>query len=299
MPIQVEVWGDYACFARCELKTERVSYDVMTPSAARGLLESIYWHPGLRWVIDRIHVCAPIRFTNIRRNEVKDVISARRAKTVMEKGQGELYLAASESIQQRAAMVLRDVHYVIDAHFDMTDAAAPGDNPGKFQDIIKRRLEKGQCYSMPYFGTREFPAQFRRCTESPPCPDELKGREGLWQPYPVEYKRGKPKEGTEDTLQLCGQAMCLEEMLCCEIPRGALYYGEPRRRTEVDFTPELRQEVRALLEEMHALYARGSTPKVKPTKGCNACSLKGLCLPKLMRSKSVSAYLRGAMEGER
>ena len=124
MAIQVEVWGDYACFARCELKTERVSYDVMTPSAARGLLDSLYWHPGLRWVIDRIHVCAPIRFTNIRRNEVKDVISARRAKTVMEKGQGELYLAASESIQQRAAMVLRDVHYVIDAHFDTTDAAA-------------------------------------------------------------------------------------------------------------------------------------------------------------------------------
>lgn len=91
MPIQVEVWGDYACFTRPEMKTERVSYDVMTPSAARGLLESIYWHPGLRWVIDRIHVCAPIRFTNIRRNEVKDVISARRAKTVMEKGQGELY----------------------------------------------------------------------------------------------------------------------------------------------------------------------------------------------------------------
>ena len=94
----------------------------------------------------------------------------------------------------------------------------------------------------------------------------LKGREGLWQPYPVEYKRGKPKEGTEDALQLCGQAMCLEEMLCCEIPRGALYYGEPRRRTEVDFTPALRQEVRALLEEMHALYVRGSTPKVKPTR---------------------------------
>ena len=132
MAIQVEVLGDYACFTRPEMKTERVSYDVMTPSAARGLLESIYWHPGLRWVIDRIHVCSPIRFTNIRRNEVKDVISARRAKTVMEKGQGELYLTASESIQQRAAMVLRDVHYVIDAHFDMTDAAAPGDNPGNF-----------------------------------------------------------------------------------------------------------------------------------------------------------------------
>lgn len=124
----------------------------------------------------------------------------------------------------------------------------------------------------------------------------LKSREGLWQPYPVEYKRGKPKEGTEDALQLCGQAMCLEEMLCCEISRGALYYGEPRRRTEVDFTPELRREVTALLTAMHDLYRRGRTPKVKPTKACNACSLKSLCLPKLMRGKSVSSYLRGAME---
>ena len=126
----------------------------------------------------------------------------------------------------------------------------------------------------------------------------LHGYEGTWLPYPVEYKRGHAKQDGCNELQLCAQAMCLEEMLCCEIPRGALYYGEPRRRTEVDFTPELRQEVRALLEEMHALYVRGSTPKVKPTKGCNACSLKGLCLPKLMRSKSVSAYLRSAMEGE-
>ena len=125
----------------------------------------------------------------------------------------------------------------------------------------------------------------------------LKGREGLWQPYPVEYKRGRPKENTADALQLCGQAMCLEEMLCCEIPRGALYYGEPRRRTEVDFTPELRREVTALLSEMHDLYRRGHTPKVKPTKACSACSLKSLCLPKLMRGKSVSSYLRGAMEG--
>ena len=116
MAIQVEVWGDYACFTRPEMKTERVSYDVMTPSAARGLLDSLYWHPGLRWVIDRIHVCAPIRFTNIRRNEVKDVISARAVKSVMEKGKGidELYLATTESIQQRAAMVLKDVHYVIE-----------------------------------------------------------------------------------------------------------------------------------------------------------------------------------------
>lgn len=86
MSISVEVWGDYACFSRPEMKVERVSYDVMTPSAARGLLEAIYWHPGMKWVVDRIHVCAPIRFTNIRRNEVKDTVSARKAQTVMEKG---------------------------------------------------------------------------------------------------------------------------------------------------------------------------------------------------------------------
>ncbi len=125
----------------------------------------------------------------------------------------------------------------------------------------------------------------------------LKDKEGLWQPYPVEYKRGRPKETTADALQLCGQAMCLEEMLCCEIPGGALYYGELHRRTEVAFTPELRREVRELLAQMHDLYSRGRTPKVRPTKGCNACSLKELCLPRLMRGRSVSAYLRGAMEG--
>ena len=124
----------------------------------------------------------------------------------------------------------------------------------------------------------------------------LREREGMWQPYPVEYKRGRPKEHNADELQLCAQAMCLEEMLCCEILSGALFYAQPRRRLRVTFTPELRQEVRALLAEMHSLYAQGKTPKVKPTKACGACSLKELCLPKLMRSKSVSSYLRHAME---
>ena len=124
----------------------------------------------------------------------------------------------------------------------------------------------------------------------------LHGRDGFWQPYPVEYKRGKPKQNTADALQLCGQAMCLEEMLCCEINCGALYYGEIRRRVEVDFTPELRQEVRSLILQMHALYDRGSTPKVKPSKGCNACSLKDICLPKLMKKRSVSDYLRRNLE---
>ena len=97
-------------------------------------------------------------------------------------------------------------------------------------------------------------------------------------------------------MQLCGQALCLEEMLCCDIPAGALFYGEMRRRTEVVFTPELRQEVSRLLAQMHDLYKLGRTPKVKPTKGCNACSLKECCLPKLMKSRSVSDYLRRRME---
>lgn len=187
MSISVEVWGDYACFSRPELKTERVSYDVMTPSAARGLLDAIYWHPGMRWVVDRIHVCAPIRFTNIRRNEVKDIISARNAKAAMESGE-EIYLATSESIQQRAAMVLRDVRYVIDAHFEMTARATPTDNPGKFQDIMRRRVEKGQFYHQPCFGVREFPAQFKPCKELPPCPKELAGEKDLgWMLLDLDY----------------------------------------------------------------------------------------------------------------
>ena len=187
MSISVEVWGDYALYSRPEMKTERVSYDVMTPSAARGLLDSILWHPGMRWVVDRIHVCAPIRFTNIRRNEVKDTISARKAQSVMEKG-GELYLATPESIQQRAAMVLRDVHYVIDAHFEMTQRAAPTDNPGKFQEMMRRRVEKGQFYHSPCFGVREFPAHFKPCTQLPPCPEELKGEKDLgWMLLDMDY----------------------------------------------------------------------------------------------------------------
>ncbi len=179
MAICLEVWGDYALFTRPEMKTERVSYDVMTPSAARGLLDAIFWHPGMHWVIDRIHVCAPIRFLNVRRNEVKSKVSARTARTVMERGKGALYLSATDDIQQRASMLLRDVHYVIEAHFEMTDRAAPGDNPGKFQDIITRRIQKGQFFHQPCFGCREFPAHFAPCKQLPPCPQELKGERDL------------------------------------------------------------------------------------------------------------------------
>lgn len=115
--------------------------------------------------------------------------------------------------------------------------------------------------------------------------------EGLWEPYPVEYKKGGPKTDLSDELQLCAQAMCLEEMLVCEIPKGSLFYGENRRRTVVEFTPELRELVKTTLAEMHDLMSRGYTPKVKPHKGCSACSLKELCLPQLSRKKSVRTYI--------
>ena len=124
----------------------------------------------------------------------------------------------------------------------------------------------------------------------------LRERDGLWKPFPVEYKRGKPKAHSADELQLCAQAMCLEEMLCCDIPQGALFYGEPRRRTAVDFTPELRKDVRDCLAEMHQLYERGYTPKVKSGSMCRACSLKELCLPSLTRRRSVAEYLNAGKE---
>ena len=124
----------------------------------------------------------------------------------------------------------------------------------------------------------------------------LYGEKGSWQPYPVEYKKGKPKEHDADKLQLCAQAMCLEEMLCCRIAEGALYYGEPHRRTVVSFSPELREQTEAALEEMHRLFQRKHTPRVKRTKGCNACSLKDLCLPGLGNRGGVSEYLDQAVE---
>ena len=126
----------------------------------------------------------------------------------------------------------------------------------------------------------------------------LAGREGTWQPYPVEYKRGKPKPFEADELQLCAQAMCLEEMLLCAIPEGSLFYGEPRRRTRVALDGALRGRVEAMLAEMRALYERGYTPKAKPGRGCAACSLKDLCLPRLTRIQSPDAYLRAHLPGE-
>lgn len=161
MSILMEVWGPMACFTRPEMKTERVSYDVPTPSAVRGMIESVYYHPGLRWIPDRIWVLKPIQFMNIRRNEVKSKVLA---SAVMQEANGGKAgaIVASQDIQQRAAMLLKDVHYVFEAHFDMTERANSSDNPGKFQDIVTRRLRKGACYSTPYLGCRECTAHFRQ-----------------------------------------------------------------------------------------------------------------------------------------
>lgn len=171
MSIRIEVWGDYACFTRAEMKADRVSYPIITPSAARGLIEAIYWHPGLKYHIDRIYLLSPkgralkegkdpIRFVNVNRNEVSEKLNNSEAMSAINNGK-KIALYTSQVIQPRTSLILRDVHYVIEAHFDMTDKATPSDNPGKFQDILRRRLERGQCYHTPCFGCREFPAHFR------------------------------------------------------------------------------------------------------------------------------------------
>ena len=162
----VEVWGDYACFTRPELKVERVSYEVMTPSAARGLLEAVFWKPEIMYVIDEIAVCTPIKMENIRRNEVNSKISYSTPETAAKKLQdGNLGLSAASDRAQRSAIVLKDVRYVIKAHFELTETATDNDTPGKYTAMIRRRLEKGQCFHMPYLGTREFPANIQLIDE--------------------------------------------------------------------------------------------------------------------------------------
>ena len=163
--VKVKVWGEYALFSRPEMKVERCSYDVITPSAARGILEAIYWHPGMKWVIDKIYVQKPVRFTSIRRNEVKSKISSNNVLSVYNGADKPLYISTKSDIVQRASLLLRDVSYVIEAHFEMTEKAVESDNPGKFKDIIMRRLKRGECYHTQYFGCREFPANFCLCED--------------------------------------------------------------------------------------------------------------------------------------
>ncbi len=157
-PLRVKVWGDHACFTRPEMKVERVSYEVMTPSAARGLLEAIYWKPEFQWRVRRIHVLQPIRRASILRNEVNSTASPKTIRSAFEKGEGYAYFAEDDRTQ-RHTLALRDVAYLIEADAAPAGRGA-GDHPAKHRDIFRRRVARGQCYHRPYLGCREFAASF-------------------------------------------------------------------------------------------------------------------------------------------
>jgi len=195
--VKLEVWGDYALFSRPEMKVERVSYDVLTPSAARGILEAIYWKPQFRWVIDRVRVLSPIRHTNVRRNEIDIKIPKGGAvSSAMKAGKGNLGIAVDEHRQQRAAVLLRDVRYGIEAHIEILD---PTERDGsslehpeaKHLDMFKRRARKGQYFHHPYLGCREFPASFRLIEDDESfgqCPESLQGERSLgWMLWDIEF----------------------------------------------------------------------------------------------------------------
>ena len=195
--IRLHLAGERACFTRPEMKVERVSYDVITPSAARGILEAIHWKPAILWVIDRIHVLKPIRFESVRRNEVGSKLSASNVSNAMNAGQisDKLFTFVDEDRQQRAATILRDVAYVIEAHFELTNFAGPEDNEGKHLDIFNRRARKGQCFHMPCLGVREFPAVFTLIEHGDVLPEsELpeseRNRDLGWMLYDINFANG-------------------------------------------------------------------------------------------------------------
>ena len=192
--VRLHVWGGWACFTRPEMKAERVSYDIPTPSAARGMVEAIHWKPEIAWVIDRIHVLRPIRFQGFRRNEVGAKASAALAARVMRSGDlSGIGLAADGERQQRAATVLRDVAYVIEAHFDLrTDTA---DAAAKHLSMFNRRAASGQCFHRPCLGTREFPAEFALLPDGaalPPStlPAEQRDRDLGWMLHDIDFADG-------------------------------------------------------------------------------------------------------------
>jgi CRISPR-associated protein Cas5d len=190
--IKLHCWGDFALFTRPEMKVERVSYDVITPSAARGVIEAIYWKPEIRWVIDRLRVLRPIRFTSQRRNEVGAKANARDAASAMKTGNGNLGLYVEEERQQRAALLLRDVAYVIEAHFDILSS---DDNEAKHLDQFNRRARAGQCFTRPYFGTRECAADFALFEDSTAVEDTLpaeqRNRDLGWMLHDIDFKNDR------------------------------------------------------------------------------------------------------------
>ena len=190
--IKLKVWGERAFFTRPEMKVERVSYDVITPSAARGILEAIHWKPAIRWHVDRIHVLNPIRLESIRRNEVGSKISARNVKNAMKAGNTSgLVHYVDQDRQQRAATILRDVAYVIEAHFELTSRADESDSEGKHLDIFNRRARRGQYFHAPCLGVREFPANFELIEDADELPiadDTLSGERDLgWMLHDFDF----------------------------------------------------------------------------------------------------------------
>lgn len=157
----LEVRGDWACFTRPEMKVERVSYDLITPSAARAVFDAIFWKPAIRWRVVRIELLNPVRWTNLRRNEVASVVSVRNLQTAMHAGRGELALYADEDRQQRAALLLRDVAYRLHADLLVRPDGGDPSPPAKFFEMFERRARKGQCVNQPYLGCREFAARWR------------------------------------------------------------------------------------------------------------------------------------------
>ncbi|RMJ05457.1 CRISPR-associated protein Cas5 [Marinobacter litoralis] len=160
MAFCLEVSGEFACFTRPEMKVERVSYDVITPSAARAIFEAILWKPAIQWQISKIEVLNPIKWMNLRRNEVESIVSTRTAQTAMKSGEGHLGIYVDEQRQQRASLLLKDVRYRLHGEFQLTDNAGPQDSAAKFADMFRRRAEKGQCFNQPYLGCREFSCDF-------------------------------------------------------------------------------------------------------------------------------------------
>ncbi len=186
----LEVTGDFACFTRPEMKVERVSYDVMTPSSARAVFESILWKPAIRWHVSKIEVLKPIRWVSIRRNEVGAVVSVRNAQEAMNKGSGNLALNIEDERQQRAGLFLRDVAYRIHAHFELLPDAGENNTLGKFLDMFERRAEKGQCVNQPYLGCREFACDFRLVDAAQPQAAPIAETRDLgWMLYDMDYAK--------------------------------------------------------------------------------------------------------------
>lgn len=161
----LEVTGDFACFTRPEMKVERVSYDVITPSAARAVFEAILWKPAIRWHVRKIEILKPVRWISLRRNEVASVVSTRNVETAMKAGTGDLGLYIEDERQQRAGLFLRDVAYRLHADLELKPDAGSEETPKKYQEMFERRAGKGQCVNQPYLGCREFAAAFRLVTE--------------------------------------------------------------------------------------------------------------------------------------